>query len=327
MREQDDAGLDPVEGAGSASSATEVRWAVGAVSRRLGIATPTLRSWDRRYHLGPSVRTDGGHRRYSELDVGRVARMSQLITEGVPPARAAQVALDSRPDLGAARWQLVYGPVGDVAGGDEDVATTVGAMLRATRALDSATLCTILAQVVDRRGVLVGWTEVVVPFLVSVGTEWADGSLGVEGEHLASECIQGELQHRLRHRYGRAPADPSVLLASPAGEQHALPLVALAAALVERRVGARTLGGCTPAAALAAAVERVSPRVLFLWSSTSGTGDVARLAAVAAVDPTLVLLLGGPGWGSPGGPPWHGARVERVHDLQATVDRVCDLVA
>jgi DNA-binding transcriptional MerR regulator len=42
---------------------------VAAVARRLGVAPATLRTWDRRYGLGPSQHSAGAHRRYSPADV------------------------------------------------------------------------------------------------------------------------------------------------------------------------------------------------------------------------------------------------------------------
>ena len=69
---------------------------VAAVARRLGIAPSTLRTWDRRYGLGPSAHTAGSHRRYGPDDVHRLTVMRSLTLEGVPPAEAAQIALGSR---------------------------------------------------------------------------------------------------------------------------------------------------------------------------------------------------------------------------------------
>ncbi|MFF1631137.1 MerR family DNA-binding transcriptional regulator, partial [Streptomyces sp. NPDC058272] len=37
----------------------------GALARRLGVSPTTLRSWDRRYGMGPEVRSDGRHRRWT----------------------------------------------------------------------------------------------------------------------------------------------------------------------------------------------------------------------------------------------------------------------
>lgn len=70
---------------------------VAAVARRLGVAPSTLRTWDRRYGLGPSAHTAGSHRRYSAEDLARLVVMRRLTGEGVPPAEAAQLALSPRP--------------------------------------------------------------------------------------------------------------------------------------------------------------------------------------------------------------------------------------
>ncbi|HEY0619073.1 MAG TPA: MerR family transcriptional regulator, partial [Kribbella sp.] len=67
---------------------------VGAAARRLGIAAPTLRSWERRYGLSPSARSAGGHRRYSPEDLARLRAMLRLVDQGVPTAEAAAAVRD-----------------------------------------------------------------------------------------------------------------------------------------------------------------------------------------------------------------------------------------
>ncbi|MEU4804728.1 MerR family transcriptional regulator [Actinosynnema sp. NPDC023587] len=74
-----------------------MHWSAGAVARMLGVSPVTLRTWDRRYGLGPSTREEGRHRRYSEQDVARLRRMLELTGHGVTPASAAAAALDEVP--------------------------------------------------------------------------------------------------------------------------------------------------------------------------------------------------------------------------------------
>lgn len=69
---------------------------VTAVSVKLGIPPSTLRTWERRYGLGPSDRRTGEHRRYVDSDVARLARMVELVRRGVTPANAAAIALNWR---------------------------------------------------------------------------------------------------------------------------------------------------------------------------------------------------------------------------------------
>ncbi|WP_207947630.1 MerR family transcriptional regulator [Occultella glacieicola] len=72
-----------------------IRLTVAAVAARLGVAAPTLRTWDRRYGLGPSGHTAGSHRRYNASDISRLETMRRLTLEGVAPADAAKLATRS----------------------------------------------------------------------------------------------------------------------------------------------------------------------------------------------------------------------------------------
>ena len=66
---------------------------VAAVARRLGIAPATLRTWDRRYGIGPSGHTTGRHRRYAPADIARLELMQRALLRGATPAEAAEYAL------------------------------------------------------------------------------------------------------------------------------------------------------------------------------------------------------------------------------------------
>ena len=77
----------------SADEPLEARLTVAAVAHRLGVAPATLRTWARRYGLGPSEHTAGAHRRYTPVDLARLQTMRRLTLEGVAPGEAARVAL------------------------------------------------------------------------------------------------------------------------------------------------------------------------------------------------------------------------------------------
>ena len=94
MSSSDDGVIPPVtEGDGHLT--------VAAVAARLGVAASTLRTWDRRYGLGPSHRQAGSHRRYSPDDLARLETMRALTQRGVALADAARMAVRSAPDAAA----------------------------------------------------------------------------------------------------------------------------------------------------------------------------------------------------------------------------------
>ncbi|MFI7504892.1 MerR family transcriptional regulator [Streptomyces sp. NPDC049687] len=74
----------------------------GEVARRLGVAPTTVRTWDRRYGLGPDAHTGGRHRRWTAEDVARLERMCALTATGIPPAEAARMVRDEAPPAAGA---------------------------------------------------------------------------------------------------------------------------------------------------------------------------------------------------------------------------------
>lgn len=57
-------------------------FAIGAVSRLLGLSTHTLRKWEVRYAAVSPARSAGGDRRYSREDLDRLARLKALVDAG-----------------------------------------------------------------------------------------------------------------------------------------------------------------------------------------------------------------------------------------------------
>jgi MerR family transcriptional regulator, light-induced transcriptional regulator len=274
---------------------------VAAVARRLGVAPATLRTWDRRYGLGPSEHTSGAHRRYGPSDVARLETMRRLTRAGVSPAEAARVAsaATAEPEEGAAPPTP---PTPARGTGGRVIAMPAGTraargLARAAMALDATTATEVIKDALRRRGVVSTWEQVVVPVLEGVGRRWAATGEGVEVEHLLSECLVAAVHTELLPV--RTPANPRpVFLAAAEEEQHTLPLYALAAALAERQIGALVLGARLPRAALADAVRRTGPAAVFVWSQLPATGDPDQLAAIPAQRPAARLVVGGPGWHS-----------------------------
>ena len=198
---------------------------VAAVARRVGVAPSTLRTWDRRYGIGPTDHSPGRHRRYSPDDLARLDLMHRALIQGATPADAAAHALaalpahpdaarpppattgrdpgagtrtgDSRPLAGAGEQQ----PAG--AGGGERLRARTGgtalrlpgagrrarALGRPALALDADTARGLLADSIAATGVQATWDDVLRPVLAAVAQRWADTGAGIEIEHLLSDCV------------------------------------------------------------------------------------------------------------------------------------------
>jgi len=167
------------------------------------------------------------------------------------------------------------------------------------------------------------WHGLLVPVLAGIGIRYEQSGGCVETEHLLSSVTLAALATLHPYAVGHADDRP-VLLACAAGEQHSLPLYALAAALAERGVSARMLGAALPYPSLAAAVRRTGPAAVFLWSQAPGTGDPAALPDLRPRRPGVRLLLGGPGWppdGLPEGSRLIGTLPDAVIEVMAALGR------
>ncbi|WP_369212499.1 MerR family transcriptional regulator, partial [Streptomyces flavofungini] len=266
----------------------------GAVARLLGVAPTTLRSWDRRYGLGPAERAQGQHRRWSPRDVAMLEYMCRLTSSGIPPAEAARLvkhrrhAAEGRQDKHGrhaaddqvdTEWAVgVGGPQRHSAPRPVPPVPPAPDLRREGRGLARAALRLDADEVEDRLNTLVGaiglipaWEEVMVPTLRAAGRKWElSDDRYVEVEHLLSWHVSTTLRGAslLAPRTGPPPHPGPVVLACAPGEQHTLPLEALNAALRQSGVPTRMLGGCVPADALAACVRRTGPAAVVLWSQS-----------------------------------------------------------
>ena len=305
---------------GRPSEPTALPLTTGALARRLGVSPTTLRSWDRRYGIGPAVRADGRHRRWTPEDVVVLEAMCRLTSSGVPPAEAARAAKETagsparsadvavRPDGARARGgSRAAGalPLGDVR-------QECRGLARAAVRLDAPAVEEQLALSVERYGVAVAWQEVMVPTLHAVGRKWeSSGDRYVEVEHLLSWHVSTTLRRYTpppERRTDVSPAGPVVLACVP-GEQHTLPIEALNAGLAEVGLPTRMFGAAVPAEALTAAVRRLGPSAVVLWAQARSTASLALARHVAGTRWGVkgarrqpLVVLGGPGWSGSSAP-------------------------
>ncbi len=309
----------PAAGGPGTAGPTSPALTVAAVARRLGVAPATLRTWDRRYGLGPSVHAAGSHRRYTGEDVSRLLVMRGLTLDGVAPSEAARIArttdvhdspatLDSSerrrlapvggqdwpgvpqaPDAGrmapAARAALVR-PL--APGGQTGPTAVVDAAVRG----DDATVRALL-DVVPAGGLAAWWTDLVEPARAGIASRTMLARAGVEPD----EIVVGAVLAVLRARTGRVPAHPSrrrvVLLLSPPGEPRPLGLHVLAGALGDAQVDARVVAGPVGRRRLLEIVTMTSPSAVVLQSEQDAPDlDMATALETDRPDLPLYLMLG-----------------------------------
>jgi DNA-binding transcriptional MerR regulator len=305
---------------------------VAAVARKLGIAPATLRTWDRRYGIGPANHVPGRHRRYSADDLARLELMRSALLHGATPADAATYALTAPlphpdaappppiPDTGQTTVQARGGgpvlPLPLPGAGWQ-----ARGLARAATALDAEAVRSLLNESITAVGAQLTWDVTVRPVLAALAQRWVDTGAGIEIEHLLSDCVTGVFSALAAST--PPPTARPVLLAGMAGDHHGLPIVVLAATLAQRGVACRSLGTDLPADALVAAIRRTAPAAVLLWSQLPDTADPDLLKSLPRTRPGFRIFIAGPGWAhvTP------GPQIVRLSSLQEATDVISALTS
>lgn len=290
-----------VGGSGSRGAEGGAPLTVAAVAARLGVAASTLRTWDRRYGLGPSSHEAGAHRRYTPSDVARLERMRHLTLQGVAPADAAAAvtgAVDDenapltdrrRPDHERHQGRMLVDPL-----------TLAAAALEP----DEPRVHRMLDQELSDHGIVHMWTGLALPAQAllerreSTDRPGVDPALLIDAAVLAvaREVTVAAEQARARPvqlvRVGvPAPPAPQRTVTIVAGPDHRMDGHVLGAALAERGVRARVQRAGTGddvEQEVRSPVLRGGVRVVAVLGALSQAETYARRATADGADVFLV---------------------------------------
>ncbi len=276
------------------------------VASRTGLSPHVLRAWERRYNVVSPTRSDGGQRLYSDLDVERLLRLRRLTDRGHAIRRIAALPLEE-----LARLEQEVEAGGDAArrlaadrgleAGDAEQATTehaesaVASALQAARRLDPIELEAVLERAAVTLGVPIFIDEVVAPALMRIGHGWAQGSVSVAQEHMATAVFRRVLGWLFRVYEVKGPA-PRLVVATPPGQQHEMGALMVAASAAAEGWSVTYLGPDLPVAELLSAARQTDTDAVAVSAVSAGeAGDLAVvLREIRSGLPDRVpLLVGG----------------------------------
>jgi DNA-binding transcriptional MerR regulator len=261
----------------------ERTWALGSVTRLTGLSPELLRAWERRHRAVQPHRTPGGARRYRASDLERLRLLKAAVEAG---HRIGQLAGLSNAELE---------PLGRDAG-DAPPRNHLGEVLAALADFDAAEAQRLLALQLSALGAVRFAHEIASPLAREIGERWADGSMGVASEHLATALLRSLLGSALQPG-ASALRGARILFATLSDERHELGL--LMAALVAMGAGANPLylGPDLPHEELARVTAQSGAAALALGLVNPPTAELTRsLAALREALPAHVALwIGGAG--------------------------------
>lgn len=278
------------------------RHPIAVVSERTGLSQDVLRIWERRYLAVTPTRGAGGHRLYSDDDVARLRLLHAATAAGRHIGQIARLPSDELSRLVDEDTAARLTRTGAVAAREDRRPSRASVVdidqaLTATARLDAGELEHVLRRAVAQRGVTAFIEDVASPLLRRLGEDWHAGRSTIAHEHLASSTVHDIVTEAMRS-LGRRSGAPTVLVATPTGERHAIGAALVGAAAAAEGWRVLHLGADIPAkeiaaAAIAADVRVVAVSITYVRDRSETIDELRGLRAL--LPPAIPLLVGGAG--------------------------------
>jgi DNA-binding transcriptional MerR regulator/methylmalonyl-CoA mutase cobalamin-binding subunit len=253
---------------------------IRTVASLTGVNAITLRAWERRYGLIKPVRTDSGHRLYTQVDIDTIHQVVALLDKGVAISQVRHAL------AGPAASRSRIAEDGPWAGFRER-------MIAAISQFDENRLEDVYNELLSLYPTDLATRKVLLPLLVELGTRWETAEGSVAEEHFFGVYLRNKLGARFHHR-PRHNTGPKLLAACLPGEQHEVGLLLFALAAHDHGFRLVLLGADTPLAELPYAARRAQAEAIVLSGSIDPRpGLLDTELPKLATDAGLPVFIGG----------------------------------
>ncbi|PHN65535.1 MerR family transcriptional regulator [Pseudomonas sp. ICMP 8385] len=271
-------GIEP----GALCAADEL-FPIREVARLTGINPVTLRAWERRYGLIQPIRTESGHRLYTQKDIETVHRILDWIERGVAVSKVGRIL--ARDDAQASSLRTLQ--EGD---GQHEWVQWQQQLQLAIGAFDDRQLERLYGQIFAAYPAVVVFQDILMPLWHQLLRH--QGRFGQASEWLFFDSfLRARIVQRLQ--VARAGRTPQVLLAAIAGECRELELLVAGLMLSGDELAVHVLSVGHPLDELTLVCEKIRPQVLVLFSNRSPSHELPKRLERLALTLECPLLLAG----------------------------------
>lgn len=179
-----------------------------------GINQNLLRTWERRFNFLKPVRSESGRCLYSDQDVITLRKISNLIVAGWKIGDIALMDLK-----GQDYSNLTNYPTNSVNSNLNNPEEIIESALSSIRVMDEKGLNQILTEAAINFSRPILRHQILSPMLNRIGEEWANGSLRISHEHMASGVVRSFLAGQ-KLESGTSPHEPRIIMTTPTGHLH-----------------------------------------------------------------------------------------------------------
>lgn len=262
-------------------------YSIKAISLMTGVKPETLRTWERRFDFLEPSRDESGRRVYSDKDAQKLGLISDLLGQGHPISRLAEMNTQALRALEAdqsSKSQV------------DTEQELLNDLLETLSLVDLDRFRLLVNRILISTPPSVAIDRILSPAMHEIGSRWSEGKLSISAEHALSNILKGELLGIIGTLQVRANG-PKLVFATPCGEQHYLGLLMGAYIAAAEGFQCVILGPDIPSVDLADAVTELEAHALVISVVREQSFDLAasHIRQIATrLDPSILFLVGAP---------------------------------
>lgn len=260
-------------------------YSIKKASELLGLPSVTIRAWENRYHVIKPIRTEGGHRLYSQKDIEILQWLKEQTTKNdMKIGEAVQLLKQSTFK------SLESSPIHNSY---EDIKASLYKALVELNSQEANSIIEMAFSMFEYEEV---FHHILAEILYQIGDDWENGKITVAQEHFASQFVLNRFAQFLRI----LPVSNSlskVLAFCPEGEDHHIGLMLFSLFLRKKGHDVIYLGPNTPFDGL---LDVINHKQLFIISiSITNPGLLERvekwIQSCIEANANLKFVIGGKG--------------------------------
>lgn len=243
---------------------------IQVASQLSGVASATIRAWEKRYNAVIPERAENKHRLYSETDIEKLALLYKLTEFGQSIGKIAHLEL---ADLKEVYTRLMHRPYDErqVVTPHHDKVDTEKMLGSFYLALSAYKLDIISHELEKAKSILSPrdlCLNILVPLFQEIGNKVARSELSIAQEHTISALVRFYLGQMIGVHYQKTLLrDDLILITTPEGELHEIGILGSALLCVHYGVRFIFLSSNLPAQSLAEAANALNPKAILIGST------------------------------------------------------------
>ncbi len=255
---------------------TKMHYPIRTIATMTGVKPVTLRAWETRYGLLKPIRTESGHRLYTDKDIETIQRAVALRAKGIPIRQVPELLTkEANQPNGDRSWQQAR-----------------DGMLAAIHQFEEPELDRIYQKMMGLYPVSAVIENLIEPVLDKLGDSWENTPGGIAEEHFFSVYISHKLEARFQQQFGRATG-PMLVSACLPQEIHDLGMSLFCLAAHESNYRIINLGANTPLEQVQIVVQRKRPAAVVLAGLVNPDENTLNELRTLVRSTTVPVCVGG----------------------------------